>query len=871
MALYYHGSHLMELTYGAGERQISPLCQILPLLPFSQDLDLKGLVSLCKASKQLRDRCLDLSDQQLQLIVQQALQQKQPKRLFQIRHFCTHPDSCCNALAWLLGTLSKRWGIMQLATRLDLQQALLTAEEDSLACYILIRAGARITRELLRASDSIMGLRAWVDAYKRLRLSYPPLPDKLMQVLKGEALGSRELQGLGSKLHYDLFGAALKIRDMALTGKLVCVLRERKWAGWSVRMVYQLIVLAVKQGNGPLLRHLLRLPVAEQITGQQYSKLLILLMNSQDRVWVREYRRVRLIITKTQWSQQLVEDLAAAIQSQASSKCVCTDRCNTCQILQLICRYSTADLTLQLQTSLLSAAARSHDKAASALLRRMARYEGVMEAADGYTAVKVALQRWPAVGARDYRHYFKQFLLQPAVQQLPLGKVQQLLQHAAASGCAKGLRCLLLGLPTAQEVTAEGYQQLLDLALGKGTRRGLGGSSINLEMLAVLVRCELSARVPPGLGQLQQMLLKCIKEDQSEVIECLVGGFKEAARDSPAAVYELLLQAASVRRNRSLVALLDLIPQLEEVPLVVLQELLPVLMKHSCPRVKLTPGIVDNHEIYTGVYGSRSCSVCSLLQAAAGKLAAADVWEVLVAAAKAQVQSIHFGGLTHLPGVDDLGNDQVEQLLLTAMEGWKLKEVPGQLLVLKIEQLQGELLFGRRLPSAAVHRLMVACVETAGYWRVGELREELGLPIEGWEGPLSQQQLEQLLQLAVSSSEGFGLIEWGARGGAHECRPGLLMLARLLPSVKERQQVVDMLWASCLHMFGGRYSFDCQLEGGVYHHALTSSSESYSDAESKSDPESDSASEIDPYAGFESDSESDSDSDADSDSDSSGW
>jgi hypothetical protein len=860
----------MGFPYAADEERISPISQILPLLLLRLDLDLAALVSLCQASKQLRDQCLDLSDQQLQLIVKQALRQKHLEKQLDVEESRVDSDS---SLAWLLGTLSKRWGIMQLAARLDLQQALLAAEEDSSACYILISAGARISRELMRASDSIMGLRAWADAYQHLRLSYPLLPFQLIQVLEGEVVRSRDLQGMSSKLQYDLLGAAVKTMDLVLVGKLTRVLSEWSWHGWSVRMVFKVSVLALKQGNGRLLRLLLDLPVAEQITSQQYNKLLMVLFICQNGAWDQKFRTVGSVITQVQWGKRFVKRIATAVDVQA-----CTDQCNICLAVQLICRYSTADLTLQLQTSLLSAATRSHDKAASALLRRMARYEGMMEAADGYTAVKVALQRWPAVEARDYRHYFKQFLRQPAVQQLPLKRVQQLLQHAAGSGCSDGLRCLLKGLPAAQEVTAHGYQQLLALAFGLGTCRGYGHSSINHKVVAVLVRCELSAKVPPALGQLQQMLLKGIKEDQSGVVECLVGGFKEAARDSPAAVYELLLQAASLSGNRSLVALLDLIPQLEEVPLEVLQKLLPVLMEHSCPMVKLTPRIVDNHEIYTGVYGSRSCSVCSLLKAAAGKLAAANVWEVLVASAKAQVQSIHFGGLTHLPGVDDLGVNQVEQLLLTAMEEWKLKKSYGQLLEWKIQELQGELLFGRRLPSAAVHRLMVACVETAGYWRVGELREELGLPTEGWEDPLSQQQLKQLLGLAVMCSTGLGSEEWVARGGAHDCRPNLLMLARLLPSVKETQQVVDLLWAACVQMVGEKYSPDSNL--GIFGHALTRSSESDSDAESESDPESESESDSDsgPYEDSDEDEDEDeyesdymSGSDSDYETDSAEW
>ena len=70
-------------------------------------------------------------------------------------------------------------------------------------------------------------------------------------------------------------------------------------------------------------------------------------------------------------------------------------------------------------------------------------------------------------------------------------------------------------------------------------------------------------------------------------------------------------------------------------------------------------------------------------------------------------------------------------------------------LLKKLEQLQGESLFNKQLPAAAVHRLMVACVGKAVEGGVGRLREELRLQGEGWCGELSQEQFKQLLGVAV--------------------------------------------------------------------------------------------------------------------------
>jgi hypothetical protein len=674
-----------------------------------------------------------------------------------------------------------------------------------------------------------------------------------MQALKGEALRYTEVQGMDNELLYDLFRVALLIKKKVLVGMLIKVMGGREWFGWSEGMVAKLMVLAMEQGNEYALQTLFAIPVAEHITGQLYNNLLVLLLSHPDRFC--RHVTAKYIIQRVRWDDLLVEQISAAVDSQVTSsfsgyRYGCGYLCSICRVLQQICRSCAATLPMQLKTSLLRAATSSHKHAATTLLRRVARYEGIMEAADGRIAVAAALRSWPVEPTLKYRRYFKELLRQPAVQQLPLGEVQQLLQQAAGSNCAEGLQCLLKALPAAEEVTVEGYYQLLELAICSRDFRVRGYNCHKQEVVAVLVRCNLSARVPPGAAQLQQLLLRCIEDDQSLVIKYLLGGFKEAAQQlAPAAVYEMLQQAAH-RAVDCFSVLLDLVPQLEEVPLEVLQKLLPVLMNHSCPRVKLTP-----QTVHGSLHDAVSCSTCSVLKAAGGKLAAADVWEVLVAAAKAQVQSIHYEGLAHLPGVDDLADDQVEQLLLAAIEGWKVpfirKGWHGHRLVWRIEQLQGELLLGRRLPSAAVHRLIMACMETAGSWCLGELREELGLPREGWEGPLSQQQLEQLLQAALARERDSAYMM-----EAIEC---VVVLARLLPSVKERQQVGDMLRAPRLQMVGKEH--DCVSQEQQLAHSSGSDlgSDSESDSGAGSQPDLDADSEVDSEADYEFESDADSD------------
>ena len=212
------------------------------------NLDLEALVSLCQASKQLHDQCLDLPDQLLQSIVQQAVKQKEPTLLLDS---CQDPgadcpDSCCSSLAWLLAALAKRWGIMQLAARLDLQEALRAAEGDSVACYILIAAGARVTRALICSSGSNMGPKAWANAYDHLSLSWS-LPSFLTQLLTGvdDLVDNPSLQAVDSELLFDLIVAtSLKIRDNNAAQLLYFPRLRPQREAWLPEQVFDLAMLA---------------------------------------------------------------------------------------------------------------------------------------------------------------------------------------------------------------------------------------------------------------------------------------------------------------------------------------------------------------------------------------------------------------------------------------------------------------------------------------------------------------------------------------------------------------------------------------------------------------------------------------------------
>ena len=787
------------LPYAVGAALNTPFYQVLPLL--APNLDLETLVSLCQASKQLHDQCLDLPDQLLQSIVQQALKQKEPKLLL---HSIQDPNSCCSSLAWLLGALSKQWGIVQLAARLDLQQALLAAEGDSVACYILICAGARVTRALICSSGSNMGPKAWANAYDHLSLSWS-LPPLLTQLLMGveELITNPELPAVDSQLLFELVSASLKICDNDAVHLLLFPALRPQREAWLPEQVLDLALLAAEQSEVLSLCSMLStLPAAQQIGAQGYAQLLLLLFSSQYRHSFDE--AADLVLPHVQWGQQLVGQIKAAVGLQPS-QCQPGLGCTVCTLLRKAAQ-SAAALPIQLQIGLLEAATSARSRGATELLDVVASSRDITEMSDGIAAVQAGLHCW--VKAPVYESYFKQLLQQPAVQQLPLAEVQQLLLQAVRSSCTEGLDCLIRGLPTAQEVTGEGLQQLLGEAIEHGSSPVDDPTCCSWLLVYVLVTGRMRVLGP---GQLQPLMIKCFKHDEEKALLCLMEGLPADARQlQPPAVFELMRQAVAAKAPGCFLMLRKLVRQLGDVPLDIVKQVLPMLMVSSCSRQGLTPAAVVDDDTYLG----GSCLVCAVLKAVAGKLAAADVWEVLVAAAREPVPYLHMEGLACLPGVDELGDQKVEQLLMAAIEALPVGEwEEEQLLLNKLEQLQEELLFNKQLPAAAVHRLMVACVGKAVEGGVGRLREELGLQGEGWEGGLSPEDVKQLMGIAVRCSKSGWSSGWVAGGRIIECRPCLLVLAKLLPTLAAKQLVEEGLRTERMELMRLGYDSDDSRSG----------------------------------------------------------
>ena len=376
----------------------------IPLIPATASLLIQaGPGSPCQplpsqqvTSKQLHDQCLDLSDQLLQSIVQQALKHKQRKIFtwYQQRPRPWDVDSCCSSLAWLLGALSKRWGIMRLAARLDLQQALLAAGRDSCACYILIAAGTRMSQDLIRLCPGPVneGPRAWVYHYLELGLS-SDVDDIFISVLTGKASYVEEDlpdAELDSQLLFDLTAVALKtdaldVEEIFLRPPELLPLR----LGWSPNEVLDLALLAAKRlevsatfplqgryncnpyGDIRPLASLLSLPAARGISGRGYADLLLVLLKC---LWGSLLQKViEVVMPQVEWDQQLIEQIAVTLSTLPPSleEVQHSGKCTACSFLASgSSSAAVGQLPYQLLTGLFEAfaAPRIHGEAAALLI-----------------------------------------------------------------------------------------------------------------------------------------------------------------------------------------------------------------------------------------------------------------------------------------------------------------------------------------------------------------------------------------------------------------------------------------------------------------------------------------------------------------------
>ena len=127
---------------------------ILLCLPF---LELDSFVSLCQSSKQLKEAFFEHLSNGKQSYVKTWLKERVQLPSASMTSHTPESDAknALNNIGWLLKQCCSMWGIIPLATKLDLQGALLLAERNSARSLhhskvpeLLINAGARITDEV---------------------------------------------------------------------------------------------------------------------------------------------------------------------------------------------------------------------------------------------------------------------------------------------------------------------------------------------------------------------------------------------------------------------------------------------------------------------------------------------------------------------------------------------------------------------------------------------------------------------------------------------------------------------------------------------------------------------------------------------------
>ena len=112
---------------------------------------------------------------------------------------------------WLLSNAAKTWGITQLAARLDLQGALITAAGDSEhAAKLLIAAGARVTEQLVRSAalTAVQGIDTWLHTCGSQGLEVD-LPPHLVSIFHGYPLELEELEQFTPQECYTAVAVAL--------------------------------------------------------------------------------------------------------------------------------------------------------------------------------------------------------------------------------------------------------------------------------------------------------------------------------------------------------------------------------------------------------------------------------------------------------------------------------------------------------------------------------------------------------------------------------------------------------------------------------------------------------------------------------------
>jgi hypothetical protein len=156
-------------------------------------------------------------------------------------------------ILWLLANGTKVWGITQLAARLDLQAALLTAGDSCTAASLLISAGARITEQfiLTAALTPVQGLTKWLHICKRWRIRLDLSPF-MSSICFGEVLDWEQMSQLTPLECYTAIAVALSQGPgpIRTSPQEILLQPSRPGAQWTREELLQLLRVAVQTASG---------------------------------------------------------------------------------------------------------------------------------------------------------------------------------------------------------------------------------------------------------------------------------------------------------------------------------------------------------------------------------------------------------------------------------------------------------------------------------------------------------------------------------------------------------------------------------------------------------------------------------------------
>ena len=792
---------------------------IEPLEPY---IDLLRLVSTLKTSKSVLQDGLDsIPDQTLQQLLPGAVQNK-PKIVFSLTpldevqqtQYLDGAVATCpytSSISWLLRQCCKRWGIVSLAIRLDLQAALVEAKQDTVISVLFISAGARITLDLLLNHPHPQAPAQWFQAYQILGLSLdlPPLARTLcsyssngfngmqlpLNMQAAAALQPQYLQQLSLQelLQYAKLTISIVPEEetcYALVGRLLS-----NFTTISPEQLLEVMVQAAQTGKYLYcLRGLLQTSLAQEVPGEGYAELLQAMSLTTARATtpgnVQAFKRlIEVVIRRATWSGGLVRMLACNFQRVCAATAAPTwpqDICMRCLLFKVAADGGAeqdddlfpqpgweADGPLvphEFRVPLYIAALQSgrHHPSAPECARSL------LQAGVGLTSSEAILSAVSLqLELKVPSYHIKRLLVLSAAAITP-DTLLQVLQLTIAFG-DKG---------AFSEVVKDIRPALGTLSLGQLTGllvSGVGviGSDASL-LKYIITEFPVARKVPVDLAQ--QLISRCLQAGLSRPFEI--------------ALFLSALPAATVRE-----VLQGLWPVVLAVDMKMQQQLLvhlvPIecsLQGSSCCMQACEQKLEEERKVYEhqqqqqqqqedqqgeehqidqqqeqwqGTSGQRGqqddhqqhqrgrkqCNVCTVLQEAGSSLPMEEVYTLLVTSALSRSSNIHVSGFRSLPVINQREEHQAVRLLNLVLQR---RSGPDPSRAPKLQQLL-EVLGPRHWAVAAVHKLMMAAVAAGGGSRGWEeVQQLLQLPegvigVEGWEaweGELSEGQLQLLVERA---------------------------------------------------------------------------------------------------------------------------